>query len=282
MKKNVIFNIKWVGVCFIFIFAVSSISFAQIVVYPISIIASNSNRFGTFYVSNKSQQPQQVTISYRFGYPTSDSLGNVYMQYKDSLNAQKYSCAKWIKSYPSKFILPPGQRQTIRMLISPPSNLKNGVYWTRLVTNSKPEVSFPDTSKNGVVTHIVFAIDHITSIMFRNGNVNAKTQIKSIDVRKDSTGDMEFLANLHRIGNAPFLGNAVLQIYNGSKKLVKTFNDPVAVYFNLTKRFAIDPKDFSSGTYTAKLTLNSNRDVLQNHPEFKIAPISKKITFTMK
>lgn len=264
------------------VFGISAISKAQVVVYPTTIIASNNNRFGTFFVTNNSQQPQQITLSYRFGYPTSDKNGNIYMQYKDSVNAQKYSCAKWIKSYPSKFVLPPGQRQTIRMLISPPANLHNGVYWTRLVTNSKPQESFPDTTKNGVVTHIVFAIDHITSIIYREGNVNAHVQIASISSQKDSKGNIEFLTNLHRDGSAPFLGNIVFQIFDHSKKLLKTINEPIAVYFNLTKRFVINSGDLGAGTYTAQVTLNSQRDVLQNHPELKTSPITKKITFSVQ
>lgn len=274
--------IRRFGLSLALVLGFTTFSFAQIVVFPTTIIASNNNRFGTFYVTNKSQNPQQITISYRFGYPTSDSLGNIYMQYKDSVNAKKFSCAKWIKSYPSKFILPPGQKQTIRMLISPPANLKSGVYWTRLVTNSKPQVSFPDTAKNGVVTHIVFAVDHITSILFRNGNANAHVQVQSIKTKKDSTGNLDFLCHLHRNGNAPFLGNTVLQIYNKNNKLVKTINDPIAVYFNLTKKFALNPKNYPAGSYTAKLTLNSNRDVLQGHPELKISPVVKKISFSMK
>lgn len=270
------------GLLVTLICGIFGVSKAQVVVYPTTIIASNNNRFGTFFVTNNSQQPQQITLSYKFGYPTSDARGNIYMQYKDSVNAQKSSCATWIKSYPSKFVLPPGQRQTIRMLISPPGNLKDGVYWTRLVTNSKPEVSFPDTTKSGVVTHIVFAIDHITSILYREGNANAHVQIKSITSQKKANGNIEFLANFHRDGNAPFIGNSVLQIYDHSGTLVKTISDPIAVYFNLTKSFVINSKNYGSGTYTAKVTLNSDRDVLQSHPDLKIKPLTKKISFTIQ
>ncbi|HKJ46995.1 MAG TPA: hypothetical protein VJ991_14275 [Balneolales bacterium] len=266
----------------VFMLSFYSSSIAQIVVFPTTVIVSKSNRFGTFYVTNKSQDPQQITISYKFGYPTSDSLGNIYMQYSDSIASQKYSCAKWLKSYPSKFILPPGQKQTIRMLISPPSNIHDGVYWTRLVTNSKPQVNFPDTTKNGVVTHIVFAVDHVTSILFRNGKANPHVQILSLKTHRDQQGNMQFLAKLHRDGNAPFLGNTVLQIYDSNGKLVRTFNEPIAVYFDITKEFTLDTNKYSAGKYTARLTLNSQRDVLANHPMLKTSTITKKIAFKLK
>ncbi|HKJ33922.1 MAG TPA: hypothetical protein VKA34_18975 [Balneolales bacterium] len=281
VKRGRLFTM-WLGIILILLLVVSASAEAQVIVYPTSIIASNTNRFGTFYVSNKSDRPQQITLSFRFGYPASDSLGNIFMQYKDSINAPKYSCANWIKSYPRKFILPPGQRQTVRMLLSPPADLKDGVYWTRLVTNSKPQVDFPDTSKKGVVTHIVFAIDHVTSVMFRNGKVNARTQIQKMNIKEDSTGNMEILVHLHRDGNAPFIGNTVLQIIDRSGKVIKTFDEPIAVYFDMIKKFKIDPENYKSGSYSAVLTLNSKRDIIQNDPELIIKPVSKEISFQLK
>lgn len=113
----------------------SSLAQAQVLVAPTLLFVSDQSRFGTFFVMNRSNVPQEISISFRFGYPVSDSTGNVWMQYDDSLMAQNHSCRSWVRGFPEKFVINPGQRQVVRLLISPPPMIPDGEYWTRLITD---------------------------------------------------------------------------------------------------------------------------------------------------
>ncbi|MGB9591584.1 MAG: hypothetical protein ACPL1K_03610, partial [Candidatus Kryptoniota bacterium] len=113
--------------------------YAQVIVAPTILYMSDKDRFGTFIVMNRSTTPQEISIYFKFGYPSSDSLGNLFMQYGDSAAAQKYSCANWVRGFPRQFIINPGQQQIVRLTVTPPPDLPDGMYWTRLVTRSSPQ-----------------------------------------------------------------------------------------------------------------------------------------------
>jgi len=111
---------------------------AQVVVAPTVVFLSDQSPFGTFLVMNRSDVPQEIGISFKFGYPVFDSLGGVSMVYDDTLMAHEHSCLDWLKGFPQKFVLNPGQEQVVRLLGMGPANAADGEYWTRLVTSSTP------------------------------------------------------------------------------------------------------------------------------------------------
>ncbi len=64
---------------------------AQILVAPIQLFTGARSPMNTFYVYNQSQQPQEVSISFRFGYPVSSENGDIRMVYGDSLPLKDHS-----------------------------------------------------------------------------------------------------------------------------------------------------------------------------------------------
>ena len=128
----------------VLVMAICSLSIveAQISVAPPVIFLSSSNKFGTLTVENGTDVGQEVSVVFRFGYPTSDSLGRMSMRYDDSLEARRSSCAEWLRIFPKKFTLAPRQQQTVRIAATMPSGLSDRLFWTRCITTASPQQQF--------------------------------------------------------------------------------------------------------------------------------------------
>lgn len=254
---------------------------AQVIVAPTILYMSDHDPFGTFVVMNRSRDPQEISVSFKFGYPTSDSLGNIFMRYDDSLAADKYSCNEWLRGFPKQFVLNPDQQQVVRLVITPQQDLPNGVYWTRLITRSTPQVKFVDTVKTGVTANITFVLEQVTTIVFEKGSVNTSISVSDGGTFTDST-HLNVLANLNRGGNAPFLGTVNLKILDAAGNTVYTDKLLIAAYFDMHVKFAVPLSNLRVGDrYTAILDVSSDRPDIPPENAIKISPIEQSIPFTL-
>ncbi|HSL71611.1 MAG TPA: hypothetical protein VK864_15295, partial [Longimicrobiales bacterium] len=185
---------------------------AQVLVAPTTLVLSPQNQFGTYMVTNRTDVTQEVTVDFRFGFPASDSSGNLFMQYEDSAAAARYSMAKWAKAYPRAFLLPPGQQQVVRLTVRPPAGIDAGTYWSRIVTTSTPQTPPPDTAANGVATRLVFRLEQVTTVLYRHGLATTGVALEQVRAEPRSEGAVQVFANLRRQGNSPVLGTATLRI----------------------------------------------------------------------
>ncbi len=255
---------------------------AQVVVAPTILFMSDHSPFGTFLVINKSTVPQEISVSFRFGYPESDSLGNVRMQYDDSLAAEKHSCEGWIRGFPEKFILNPEQQQVVRLLISAPPGMADGEYWTRLITSSTPQAKMIDTVKGGITANITFVLQQVTTVIYEKGNVNTSVSIPEVSAYPDSAS-FTLVAHISRGGNSPFLGTISAVVKNRVDSVVYSDQQVIAIYrSDMYTRFNIPLAKLQSGRYTAELKLKSRRADVPDQDLLKVAPIKKAITFSVQ
>jgi P pilus assembly chaperone PapD len=271
MKKNTIFILG------IFILLFSQIK-AQVIISPYVVYTDEQNKFGSLIVQNESYDPYEITISFIFGYPVSDSLGNRTMEYirepKDSLP----SINNWVKAFPKKFILQPKERQTVRLLIKPPQNIKDGTYWTRLVTSSAPVVNEEDTANSGVSAKLRFVLNQVTTVIFRKGIPTANLIIKNVKLHSDSTNTYQLLYSLKREGNSPYFGYLNLKIYNLEGELIKEESDYTSIYFDITRNYILPKDKFPAGRYKAEFEAVFNEK--EDMPKSKMKPIANvKKTF---
>jgi P pilus assembly chaperone PapD len=273
MKKIIIFAI---------VLLVSSLTQAQVIVAPTILFMSDQSRFGTFVVMNRSNTPQEISVSFRFGFPESDSSGTIRMQYNDSSMAQEHSCQSWVKGFPQKFIVNPGQQQVVRLLVAPPADIPDGEYWTRLVTSSTPQAKTIDTVRTGITANITFVLEQVTTIIYKKGNVSTSVDVPTVEVKQDSAS-VDLLAHVTRGGNSPFFGkvSAVVQDKAGNK--LYSEEEVIAVYRNeMTLKFAVPLSKLREGSYTADIKLTSERSDISQDDLLKTAPLEKTIDFSVQ
>lgn len=273
MKKIIIFAI---------VLLVSSLTQAQVIVAPTILFMSDQSRFGTFVVMNRSNTPQEISVSFRFGFPESDSSGNIRMQYDDSLMAENHSCQQWVRGFPQKFIVNPNQQQVVRLLVTPPPNLSDGEYWTRLVTSSTPQAKTIDTVKTGITANITFVLEQVTTIIYKKGSALTSVDLPNIEVKQDSTS-MSFLAHVTHGGNSPFFGkiSAVVEDKAGNK--MDSEEEIVAIYReNMAFKIAVPLSKLPEGSYTADIKLSSERTDISQDDLLKTPAVEKTINFSVQ
>ena len=265
--------------CFLFSLAIAQ---AQVVVAPPTLFINSAERFGNFILVNRSDVPQEISISFKFGYPATDSVGNMFMQYNDSVSAKQYSCAQWIRAFPLKFILMPMQQQTVRLMVIAPPNIPDGTYWTRLITSATPQQqTVVDTIRHGVTARITFIVQQVTTVVYRKGAVSTGVRIENIHAGVDSE-HVKLLARFVRTGNSPFFGTVSAKIYDRSGKVIDQATEPVSVYFDFVQPFLFDLRKFSPGEYTAEITAVSERPDIPRGELLQIEPVSARATVAIR
>src|SRR5207247_10383600 len=81
--------------------------------------------------------PAEITISTAFGYPVTDSLGHFALRAVDRPDSTLPSAAAWVQAFPRRLTIAPLERQTVRLLATPPAGLPDGEYWARLIVSAR-------------------------------------------------------------------------------------------------------------------------------------------------
>jgi hypothetical protein len=220
--------------------------YSQILISPYIVYTDEKNKVNNFIVQNESNDNYEVSVSFTFGYPVSDSTGQIVMKYFDNDSSQTSSINNYIRAFPKKFILSPKKRQVIRLTVKAPDTLSAGTYWTRIVTSAVPFTEQVDTTHTGITARIKFVLNQVTTCLYRVGD--AESGVKILDYKLTPDSNMTILTvNLERIGNSPFIGNLILKVQDEKGNVIKELKEYIPLYFNLMKKIQIDHTDLEKG-----------------------------------
>jgi len=254
---------------------------AQISVAPPALFMNSNNRFGTFIVENKTGEPQEVSVKFRFGYPASDSIGNMSMQYEDTLAEAQYSLAGWIKGFPKKFILMPGAQQIIRLTTQPPPDLRDGMYWSRIVTSAQPQAKRIDTVRTGITTQINIVFEQVTTVLYGKGKLNTSIEIEDPFIVEDSTS-IRLVWKIEKKGNAPYFGTAQVKVFDEIGNVVDETVEILGIYATMNKKASFDRNKLKPGKYIAEIKFVTERNDIAAENIIQLPPLVKKIAFTVQ
>jgi hypothetical protein len=234
-----------------------------VLVAPQGIFIDHRVRTGSLELYNPNAQPAEVSISTLFGYPVTDSLGNLTLKTAEAPDSSQPSAAGWIEAYPRRLILQPFKRQRVRLLARPPSGLLDGEYWTRLVVSAKggqiPVAGVPDTAP--IRIGLTLEMRTVIAVFYRKGAV--RTGVTLSDVRAEVAGDSLIVrARLTRQGNAAYLGMVRGKLIDSDGKQVAAFKSHLGVYHVLEPRFAAAVGSLPPARYTLQLEVATDREDL--------------------
>ena len=107
-----------------------------VVIAPHAVFIDARTRSGAVLLYNPNTEPVEVAVSFFFGYPATDSAGRIVVDSIRRPDSTSVSAAAWLQAFPRRLTVPPLERQTIRLLATPPSGLADGEYWARLVISA--------------------------------------------------------------------------------------------------------------------------------------------------
>jgi hypothetical protein len=250
---------------------------AQVTVAPVFVFMDDRNRFGSMTIINGSNQAQEISVDFLFGYLSSDQDGNGLMIYDDSLSAVRYGATDWLRAFPRTFVLEAGQRQTVRINARPPAQLEDGMYWTRVRTTSNPQTALIEqTEIEGVTTQISFRFEQNTALFYSKGNLQTGIEIAGLSAERNENG-YSALVDIKRIGNTPFLGTVITRLRDVNNNTVSENRAPVSIYFDGLRRYNAALQDLPHGQYTLEVRFESQRGDMASQNIVQIQPVSQTI-----
>lgn len=252
---------------------------AQITIAPTMVFIDQQDRFGSFLVLNGSEEAQEVSIEFPFGYPVTGTDGNVNMIYDDSTAAENYGINDIVRGFPQNFVLQPGERQTVRLTIRP-KDFEDGTYWTRIKTTSNAQEPPVGTEASDEITaQITYEFEQVTTLFYKHGDTDTGIDIKNF-TSQESEEDIEFIVDASRTGNSPFLGTIILRVADSEGNVVAEKLSSTSIYFDYRQIFEIPKEDLEDGTYNVTVTYETQRPDVAREDIVQMEPVSRSISYT--
>jgi hypothetical protein len=235
-----------------------------IVLAPHALFIDHHTRSGILYVQNPGDDVEEVSIALEYGYPASDSAGGVYIELIPDPPANAPSAAGWVRALPQRIRVLPGARQAVRLLAQPPAELPDGEYWSRIiVTSHAAQAPVPVSEDAAVRVGLTLEMRTITSLIYRKGQVS--TGVALDDFAVESAGDTLVAAvRVSRRGSGAYLGKVEFVLTDAQGKEVGGWEQAIAVYFDLYRRYSLPTKGLAPGPYSLAVRLSTERsDIAQ-------------------
>ena len=251
--------IKRLALALIMLSPAAALRAQSVTVAPPVVVIDHRTRGGSIDLYNPSPVPIEVSVSLLYGFPVSDSLGNVDLRTMETPPASEPSAAGWIDAYPRRATVLPGQKQTVRFLARPPADLADREYWSRIVVSSKAaalSLASPDTTK--ITASLNVEIRTITTLLYRKGAVSST--ITTSNLRTELHGDsIVTRVKLDPHGNAAWLGTLTGRFVGAGGKTVAEFERPMGVYHAVDPSFVLPLDSVPPGQYRLHIELKSER-----------------------
>lgn len=247
-----------------------------VLVAPHAVFIDARVRTAQVFLINTGSTAEEVTVETRFGYPATDSAGNIRVLLVDEPAPDQPSAAAWIRPFPRRVVVQPGQRQVVRLLAQPPAGLPEGEYWTRLLVTSRGAQVAVQGGDSVLRAGVSLVVSTIISVTYRNGRV--QTGIRLDDFRAEDAGDsLVAWVGLTRQGNAAYLGTTWIRLLDGTGRVVQEWETPTGVYYSLHRRYAFSLDSVPPGVYSARLEMTTTRSDLPPTNILPAAPIVQDV-----
>jgi len=251
----------------------------QVSIAPTTIFI-DQNCIGSVFITNPGDTPQEINMSFVFGYPGNDELGNLTMMYSDSIRAKQFGIDERVRAFPRTFILAPQQQQTVRLQVRPDRSLAAGTYFTRVkITSNDQTTDVEETAQVGVSTQVNFKFDQVIAAFHKVGAVTTGLEFEDVQVVQ-SEGVLRVIPAYRTTGNSPFIGSVTTMLKNSQNETIVEQSQTVALYFSGKRVVELKlPENTSPGDYTVTLKYETTRgdipstDLVQSQPITKTSPV---------
>lgn len=207
-------------------------------VSPNALYIDHRTRTASLTLFNPGTRTEDIDISFAFGYPQSDSAGQVGVPLLAMAPEGEPSAVEWLRAFPRRLRLAPGQRQVVRILAQPPANLPDGEYWARVLITSRGGQAPVEQSQGSLTMQIAMETVIVTAVTYRKGTLSTDVSVTPVTGRVVD-GGAEVTLDLTRLGTAAFLGRMVLEVIGPDGARLGEVEEGLAVYRTLRRRVVV-------------------------------------------
>jgi P pilus assembly chaperone PapD len=229
-----------------------------VAVSPAALFLDLRSPAGTLTLYNGGTLPEELEISFAFGYPVTDADGTVRVEMVDTAPAGEPSIVPWMRAFPRRLVLQPGQRQTLRVMVQPPADLPPGEHWGRVLVRARGGQPPIEQQEGGVRMQINVETVIATAVLFRKGEVS--TGVTVAGTAAPAEGGVRVSLDLARQGNAAFLGRVVTELVAPDGRVAAQREDAVSVYRTLRHVVVLPlPAGASAAGHTVRYRADTDR-----------------------
>ena len=245
-----------------------------ILVSPHAVFIDARSRTAQVFLINTGTMAEECDIELKFGYPDTDSAGQIFVRLFDSTTAEQPSAAGWVRAFPRRVVVQPGERQVVRLLAQPPAGLPPGEYWSRLIVTARGAQVGVAGADSTVRAGINLIVSTIISVTYRSGPV--QTGVTLGDFTAGVEGDsLAVRFGLERQGNAAWLGTGWVRLKDIAGRTVAQWDTPMAVYYAVNRRMTFPLDSVAPGQYTVEFEVNTDRSDIPDNVVLPAAPIRR-------
>jgi P pilus assembly chaperone PapD len=253
--------------------ALSASAAHAVTVSPTAVYITSRNPSALLTLINTSSRAEEIELSIGFGYPVSDSTGVLRVDIVDTAAFGEPSLTSFLRVFPRRLVLEPGQRQVVRVMVSMPAGTADGEYWGRVLVKARGGEPPIEQSQGNVRMQLSLETTFATAVFFRKGEVKTGVEVSSATAHR--MGDsVQFTLDLKRAGNSAFLGRIRAELVDAKGSTVTEIEDVVAVYRSLRRRFVLRTgKPLPAGVYTVRYLVDTERPDLPPQGPTKAAAV---------
>lgn len=208
-------------------------------VSPVALYIDHRTRSGTLTLYNPGTETEEIEIGFAFGYARSDSTGHVNVAFDDDpAPAGEPSVVPYLRAFPRQLRLEPGERQVVRVLVTPPSDLPDGEYWGRVMVTSRGGQPPVEQSSGDIQMQISLTTVIAVALNYRHGDVSTGLVVESAEA-VETAESVDLLARVDRTGNAAYLGRVVAELVDGNGQVLAEHAEDMVAYAPTYWRFSI-------------------------------------------
>lgn len=249
---------------------------AAVSVSPLALYIDSRSRTGTLTLFNPGSLPEDVEIGFAFGYPQADSAGNVVVRLSETAPAGEPSAVEWLRAFPRRLTIQPGQRQVVRVMVSPPPGLEEGEYWSRVIIRSRGGQPPIEQTQGEYTFQVAVVTELVVAVNYRNGDVSTGLDVVEAEARREG-GEVVAEVELRRTGNAAFLGRLHAEVVDASGRVVGTAEDVLAVYRSIRRRLVVPVPADAAGPLRVRLRMDTERDDLPPDGPLPVEPVTAEV-----
>ena len=230
-----------------------------VTVSPTAVYITSRNPSALLTLINTGSRAEEIELSIGFGYPVSDTAGVLRVDIVETAASGEPSLTTYLRVFPRRLVLQPGQRQVVRVMVSMPAGAADGEYWGRVLVKSRGGEPPIEQTQGDVKMQLSLETTFATAVFFHKGDVKTGISVPTATATRLPDG-AELTIDLKREGNSAFLGRVRAELVNASGATVAEVEDVVAVYRELRRRFLVrTPAPLPAGTYTVRYLVDTER-----------------------
>ena len=245
-------------------------------VSPTALYIDSRTRTGVLTLYNPGTLPEEITVDFAYGYPQSDSAGNVSVATTRDPAAGEPSAMAWMRAFPRRLLLQPGQRQVVRVLVEPPAELADGEYWARVLISSRGGQPPIEQTQGDVRLQLNVQTTLVMAANYRKGDLRTGVEVAAASARRTADG-VQLQVDLTRSGNAAVLGRMRAELRDARGDVVSTLYDDVAVYRTMRRRLTFAVAAGAAGPFTVRIHIDTEREDLPPGGALPAAPVDQRI-----